>query len=142
MIGGARETVLVMPQSFMNRSGDALRSLAPQAVAEDLVVVYDDVDLPVGGVRVRKTGGSGGHRGVSSVIDHFGRDFVRVRVGVGRPAEDQDTAEYVLEPMDATAREQLAGGVDRAAEAVRAVLSDGADFAMNRFNGAQASVES
>ncbi len=139
---GADCVRLVLPQSYMNRSGSALRELGADAAAEDLLVVFDDVDLPEGSVRVRKSGGAGGHRGVASVVEHFGRDFIRVRVGVGRPSEGEDTADYVLQPLTPQARAGLADGIDRAAAAVLCALTEGADVAMNRFNGAPASAES
>ena len=137
--GGVR---LVLPQTYMNRSGEVLEDMSADGGEDDLVVVYDDVDLPVGLLRIRKDGGSGGHRGVASVIEHCGTRFVRVRVGVGRPAEHQDTAEYVLAPLSEHDREQLAGGIGRAVAAVGCILANGVDVAMNRFNGAPAAVGS
>jgi PTH1 family peptidyl-tRNA hydrolase len=129
------EVRLLLPQTYMNRSGSALMSMSDPPHADDLVVVYDDVDLPVGAVRIRLSGGSGGHRGVLSLIDEYGPEFVRVRIGVGRPPEGTDTADYVLAPMSQDERDEQESGVIRGAEAVECIISDGVDAAMCRFNG-------
>ena len=129
------EVRLVLPQTYMNRSGEALEHLVTAPAGENLVVVYDDVDLPVGSMRIRLGGGPGGHRGVASVIERCDADFVRLRIGVGRPPEGQDTADFVLEPLVGDERKQLLGGVERGVDAVECILADGLDIAMNRFNG-------
>ncbi len=126
---------LVLPQGFMNRSGNVLRDLVDDASGEDFVAVYDDVDLPVGALRVRGRGGSGGHRGVASIIEECGADFIRVRVGVGRPPENSDTADYVLADLSEGELEELVPAVERAADAVECVLEAGLVKAMNHFNG-------
>ena len=136
-VGGQRVT-LVQPQTFMNRSGAALASLDP-APTDTLVAVYDDLDLPVGRLRVRAGGGSGGHRGVLSLTEHFGPDFFRIRIGIGRPV-DQAVADYVLAPPSAAEHAALAPTLERAADAVECLLAEGPTAAMNRFNG-QAAVE-
>ena len=110
----------------MNNSGTALAGHDP----EDLIVVHDDLDLPEGDVRVKVGGGAGGHNGLRSVIGHLGPDFVRVRVGVGRPPPGMGVTDYVLGKMNSTVRDT----VPRAADAVEAVIEDGPEAAMNRFN--------
>jgi PTH1 family peptidyl-tRNA hydrolase len=110
----------------MNNSGVALAGQK----AKDLVVIHDDLDLPPGDVRVKVGGGAGGHNGLRSMIQHLGPDFVRVRVGIGRPPVGVGTTDYVLSRMDAAVRD----AVPRAAEAVEAVVEDGPEAAMNRFN--------
>jgi peptidyl-tRNA hydrolase, PTH1 family len=132
------EIELVLPQTYMNRSGSALSGLVESPVGENLVVVYDDVDLPVGALRIRRGGGAGGHRGVESIIETCGPSFVRVRVGVGRPPQGVETADYVLAEISSDQREPLADAAERAADAVVCVLADGVQVAMNRFNGMQA----
>ena len=110
----------------MNNSGSALAGYG----TEGLILVHDDVDLPPGDVRVKVGGGAGGHNGLRSVIQHLGPDFVRVRVGIGRPPVGVGVTDYVLGKMDAVVRE----AIPRAADAVEAVVEEGPEAAMNRFN--------
>ena len=97
---------------------------------QDLVVIHDDLDLPEGDVRVKVGGGAGGHNGLRSIIGQLGNDFVRVRIGVGRPPEGMTVTNYVLGKMNATVRD----AVPLAADAVEAVVGLGPEAAMNRFN--------
>ena len=136
---GGVPVALLAPQTFMNRSGpavaEALVGLEVASPAEDLLLVFDDVDLPFGRLRLRPGGGAGGHRGVESVIEALARrDFPRLRFGVGRPGEDLGTVEHVLEPFSASERRQLPDHVKRASRAIAAVLHDGVAEAMNEFN--------
>ncbi len=133
---------LLLPQTFMNRSGTVLAGMFAEAAGENLVVAYDDVDLPIGSVRIRQRGGSGGHRGVASVIEACGVEFARVRVGVGRPPEGIETSVYVLSRMEQEDREALAVGVVRGVDAVECILKDGVAAAMNRFNGSPSALPS
>jgi peptidyl-tRNA hydrolase, PTH1 family len=123
---GFQDVTLLKPTTFMNNSGAAL----VEYKADDLIVVHDDLDLPEGDVRVKVGGGAGGHNGLRSVIGHLGPDFVRVRVGVGRPPPGMGVTDYVLGKMDAAVRD----AVPRATDAVEAVVEDGLEAAMNRFN--------
>jgi PTH1 family peptidyl-tRNA hydrolase len=123
---GFEEVTLLKPTTFMNNSGTALADYNP----EDLIVVHDDLDLPEGDVRVKVGGGAGGHTGLRSLIQRLGPDFVRVRVGIGRPPAGTGVTDYVLSKMDATIRD----AVPRAADAVEAIIEDGPEAAMNRFN--------
>lgn len=125
---------LIQPQMYMNRSGEALTQLAPPACAEALVVIHDDLDLDCAAVRVKQGGGTGGHRGLESLRTCFGPDFVRVRVGIGRPLDRTQVIDYVLSPFDATQTNLMDAAVTRAADAVEVVLREGASAAMNRFN--------
>lgn len=96
---GREDLILAMPQTFMNLSGVAVKSLLKKfkAKPEDLLVVCDDLDLGLGRIKIRQNGSSGGHRGLSSIIEHLGtQDFNRLRIGIGRPKKAQDAAEYVL----------------------------------------------
>lgn len=131
-IAGKR-AALVEPQTFMNRSGEALAILGADP-EDSLVVVNDDIDLELGQVRVRAAGGSAGHRGVASVIEHFGQSFTRVRVGVGRPPAGVDAAAYVLMPMMEQERAAVYSAAELAADAVECLVADGVEAAMNRFN--------
>jgi peptidyl-tRNA hydrolase, PTH1 family len=124
---GLQDVTLLKPTTFMNNSGSAL---AGHNRAEDLIVVHDDLDLPEGDVRVKVGGGAGGHNGLRSVIGRYGPDFIRVRVGVGRPPPGMGVTDYVLGKMNSAVRD----AVPRAADAVEAVAADGPEAAMNRFN--------
>ena len=123
---GLKNVTLLKPQTFMNDSGAALAGYKP----EQLVVVHDDLDLPMGDVRVKVGGGAGGHNGLRSIIQHLGADFVRVRVGIGRPPGGMTVTDYVLGRMDVAIRDAVPG----AADAVEAVVEHGPEVAMNRFN--------
>ncbi|MDX2171365.1 MAG: aminoacyl-tRNA hydrolase [Deltaproteobacteria bacterium] len=129
-----RPVLLVQPQRYMNRSGEALASL-PDPATDGMIAIFDDLDLPIGRLRVRSGGGSGGHRGVQSLLEHWGAEFVRVRVGIGRPAPGQRVDDYVLTPPDEKESAALTAALERAADAVECVLGDGLIAAMNRFNG-------
>jgi len=128
-----RPVRLAEPRTFMNRSGEALARLALDA-DDALLVVYDDLDLPAGQLRVRRRGGSAGHRGVASIATHFGDEFARVRVGIGRPPNGHDPAEFVLTPLSASELAEISLTVERAGDAVECVVREGADAAMGRFN--------
>jgi PTH1 family peptidyl-tRNA hydrolase len=123
---GVQEVTLLKPTTFMNNSGSALVGHG----AEDLIVVHDDLDLPDGDVRVKVGGGAGGHNGLRSITQRLGADFVRVRVGIGRPPPGMSTTDYVLGKMDSAVRD----AIPRAADAVEAVVEEGPEAAMNRFN--------
>ncbi len=128
---------VLKPQTYMNLSGEsvaeAVRYLPLEA--EDVVVVYDEMDLPRGRLRIRKAGGSGGHRGLESVIEHLGtKGFPRIRLGVGRPPSGWRTPGFLLGRLGKEDREQLQATVDRATDAVETLLERGIDEAMNRFN--------
>lgn len=135
---GDDELVLAKPQTFMNVSGKSVRRLleAYDVPVEEAVVVHDDLDLPEGVVRAKKGGGHGGHNGLRSLVEALGSgDFLRVRVGIGRPPGRQDPADFVLEPMkkDAVAR-MSETAVPDAAQCVLHVLERGVDAAMREHN--------
>jgi peptidyl-tRNA hydrolase, PTH1 family len=134
---GGQAAMLAKPQSFMNRSGQPVASLKGyfKAETEDIVVVHDDVDLPFGRVKVKIGGGHGGHNGLRDLAAKLGGNgFVRVRFGVSRPPPGWDTADYVLGRFTETETASLDDAIDRAADAVEAVLRDGPKDAMNSFN--------
>ena len=129
--------VLAKPRTFVNLSGEAVAYLLaryrvrPQA----LMVVYDDMELPLGALRLRPRGGAGGHNGIRSIIESLGtQDFPRLRVGIGQPETGGDRVAHVLGEMGAEERATADEAAERAAQAVTTVLSDGIDAAMNRFN--------
>ena len=130
------ELVLLKPSTFMNLSGLAVAGFARKAgiAPEEVLVISDDLDLPVGRLRLRTGGSDGGHNGLKSVIAELGSpSFRRLRIGVGRP-EKSGTADYVLSKFDGAEAERFNLSLDAAAEAVRAALTGGMSRAMNKFN--------
>lgn len=132
------EVLLMKPQVYMNRSGESVAAAVGElGIPMDRVVVtFDDADLPLGLLRVRRGGGSGGHRGIASIIETTGtNEFIRVRLGIGRPpAGAPDLASYVLSPIPASAEGIVGPLVARAADAITCVTKEGADAAMRTFN--------
>jgi len=128
------QTMLIAPQLYMNRSGPALADLTPQVTGSELIVIHDDLDLEFGCVRVKRGGGTAGHRGLESIAECYGPEFTRVRVGIGRPDRGEEVVDYVLSPFSAAQREGLDATIQRAADAVECVLRDGVERAMNCFN--------
>ena len=129
--------LLVKPQTFMNLSGNSVREAAKfyKTPSTDIVVIHDDLDLPAGRLRIRERGGSGGHRGIESMLSQLGADdFVRVRFGVGRPPEGWESADYVLGRFAPDEQALIKEAIDKAADAVEAILKEGTAPAMNRFN--------
>ena len=132
-----RRVVLAQPQTFMNDSGRAVVPLARfyRVPPHRLLVVYDDLDLPSGAVRMRPEGGSGGHRGVRSIIEQLGEQgFPRLRIGIGRPPGRMDPADYVLRDFSAEEALQLDETLERAVAAIETWLVQGIDMAMSRHN--------
>jgi PTH1 family peptidyl-tRNA hydrolase len=131
---------LLAPETFMNRSGEAVAAaLAALPVADpaaDLLVVFDDADLPLGRLRLRARGSSGGHNGLADVLARLASDAVpRLRFGIGRPAGPVDTVDFVLAPFVPEEETLLTEALPRAADAVACFLGEGIAPAMNRFNG-------
>jgi PTH1 family peptidyl-tRNA hydrolase len=136
---GVDEVLLGKPQTFMNESGRSVGAILryTAATVADLIVVHDDLDLPLGTVRVKPGGGHGGHNGLRSIIEHLGTPgFIRIRVGIGRPPADRDAADYVLSPFLPEERQGVLDAVAQAAGATRAVIIQGLTKAMNEFNKA------
>ncbi len=134
---GGQDTLLAKPQTFMNESGRSVGAILryTTATTADLIVVHDELDLPLGSVRIKIGGGHGGHNGLRSIVDHVGSsEFVRIRVGIGRPPAGRDAADYVLSPFLPAEKEAAEKAVERAAEAVTAIIVEGPDRAMTGFN--------
>lgn len=128
---------LAKPHTFMNRSGRTVGRLlrAHDIPLERMLVIYDDLDLPLGRLRLRPEGGSGGHRGMRSIGQMLGNQaFARLRVGIGRPPGQVDPADYVLQPFDQEDLPLVATVVERAAEAVVCWLAEGTAAAMDKYN--------
>jgi len=127
------------PQTSMNRSGEsvseAVAALSIDDFGRDLLIVLDDMDLPFGRLRIRPRGGAGGHRGLSDILQRLeSRDVPRLRFGVGRPPEDAEAVDHVLQRFSAEEARRLPEHLERASRAVAAVLREGVSVAMNRFN--------
>jgi PTH1 family peptidyl-tRNA hydrolase len=134
---GPERVVLAKPKSYMNESGGPVASLRDffKVPAEQIVVVYDELDLPFATLRLKLSGGDNGHNGLKSITKSLGtRDYHRVRFGIGRPPGRQDPADYVLSDFSPVERRELPFLLDRAADAVEALLRDGLPAAQNTFH--------
>jgi peptidyl-tRNA hydrolase, PTH1 family len=134
----ARDVVLVEPRTFMNNSGEAVAAVMTfyRIVPEDVLVVVDEVQLPLGKLRLRRSGSAGGHNGLKSVIAHVGDQFPRLRIGVGRGDIEWDLADHVLSRFAPAERPAIDAALVRAADAVETFVEAGVEAAMNRFNAA------
>jgi PTH1 family peptidyl-tRNA hydrolase len=131
------DLLLAKPQTFMNLSGGAVSRVSRsfEVSPEDILVVYDDLDLPLGRLRLRPEGGSGGHRGMRSIIDQLGtRSFARLRVGIDRPPGQVNPADYVLEAFTGDEEAIVAEAIRQAVAAIECCLEEGLVVAMDRFN--------
>ncbi len=132
-----KRAVLAKPQTWMNESGRAVASLARfyKTDQQRLLVVYDDLDLPLGAIRLRAEGGSSGHKGMKSIIEKLGtQGFPRLRVGIGRPPGRMDPIDYVLQPFGRDEAELIQASYRQAADAIEFFLTEGLAAAMNKFN--------
>lgn len=139
-IDGQR-VALALPQTYMNNSGDSVRLLVKRYGIEDperLLVVHDELDLPVGRLKLKRGGGLAGNNGLRSIKAHLGTDaFARVRIGIGKPPSTRQGADHVLRAPSKAERTELDVVVQEAADAVEMVVRDGFDAAMNRYNAAR-----
>lgn len=136
VVAGER-VILAMPQTFMNLSGESIRAIMDfyKCTPEDLIVVYDDIDLEAGRLRIRQKGSAGGHNGMKNIILHTGsQDFARVRVGVGKKPDNMDLADYVLSRFGRDDLPVIRQACSEACDALDVILSEGTVAAMNRFN--------
>jgi len=132
----SQPVILIKPLTFMNRSGEAVKKVADffHLGMEDLVVVHDDLDLPFGRLRYKRRGGDGGHQGIRSIIERTGGDnFLRLKVGIGRPPQGVDSAKYVLEVFDKIEQSHLDQILTQGAESLKLMLLEGLEKAMNQF---------
>lgn len=133
----AERTLLAAPQTYMNLSGRSVRQILDfyKTSRTDLLVVCDDLNLPVGRLRLRRSGSAGGQKGLQSIIDHLGgEDFARLRIGIGRPPDRMDASAYVLQRFAASERDAIQAAVIDAANAAELWATLGPDAAMNRVN--------
>ena len=132
----SQQVILIKPMTFMNRSGEAARRVADffHLTIADLIVLHDDLDLPFGRLRFKQRGGDGGHQGVRSIIEKMGgNNFLRLKIGIGRPPQGMDPADYVLGVFDKNEQSQLDQILSEAAEAVKVMFLEGLEKAMNQF---------
>lgn len=133
-----QKVMLVKPQTFMNLSGESVGALInffKIDTATELIVVYDDISLEPGNIRIRKKGSAGGHNGMKSIIAHVQTmEFLRVRVGIGEKPEKYDLADYVLGKFSKGEEESVAIGIDNAVGAIELIVSDKTEMAMNQYN--------
>lgn len=131
------KVMLVMPQTYMNLSGEAVGEIMRYYKAEpsDLIITYDDIDLDVGKLRIRAKGSAGGHNGMKSIIAHVGsEEFDRVRVGIGHKPPEFDLADYVLSRFGKDELPLIRDAVDKAADAMEVIIRSGIEAAMNMYN--------
>ena len=134
---GTEDLILAKPQTFMNSSGVAVAALVSRygIPLEDLYVIYDDLDLDLGMLRVRRSGSAGGHKGMKSIIGSLGSPaFPRVRIGIGQPPQNMEVIDYVLSGFSAQERKQIDETQQIAVEALQVMILEGIDSAMNKFN--------
>lgn len=134
---GDHKIVLAKPQTYMNSSGDSVGPLANFYKVEPphVMVIYDEIDLPFGTVRIREKGGSGGHNGMKSIINHLGNEFPRIRLGIGRPPGKMPVHAYVLQNFNQQEYETVREMLDTAVRAVETYIQDGVSLAMSKHNG-------
>lgn len=134
-----KKVLLVKPQTYMNLSGESIREVLDfykVDAEEEFLVIYDDISLKPGQLRIRKKGSAGGHNGIKNIIQHLGtQEFPRIKVGVGEKPEGYDLADYVLGRFSGEDEKQMLEAYDRAVLAAVKILTDGPDRAMNDFNG-------
>ena len=137
------KAVLAKPQTYMNRSGQSVSRLIRKfdINPDDLIIIHDDLDLPLGTIRIRRSGGSGGHKGIDSIISYLeSQDFLRLRIGIGRPTtplaeiSENDIIAFVLSDFTPEEKQVITQVIPRASEAILCLLTEGLAAAMNKFN--------
>jgi len=134
---GGEKVVLAQPQTFMNLSGESVRELVDfyKVSNEEIIVIYDDISLEVGQLRLRSKGSAGGHNGIKNIISHLGtEEFARIKIGVGDKPEDWDLADYVLSRFPKEEEPVIREALKRSSEAVKSIITDGMESAMNIYN--------
>lgn len=135
---GTAPVILLKPMTYMNLSGEAVAAFAHYYKIDpgrELVVIYDDISLEPGQIRIRKKGSAGGHNGMKNIISELGTDqFARIRIGIGEKPPQWDLADYVLAPFSSPEREKIDGAIEDAADALQMILEGDIDGAMNHYN--------
>lgn len=131
------KVILLKPQTFMNLSGESVKEILQfyKTDIEQIILIYDDIDIESGVIKIRKTGGPGTHNGMKSVVHEINtQNFKRVRIGIGMPEDKEDLIEYVIGAIPEEDKEPLEKGIELAKEAVVEIIKNGIDIAMNKFN--------
>jgi PTH1 family peptidyl-tRNA hydrolase len=131
------KVILAKPHTYMNLSGEAVNAITRfyKIAPKDIIVIHDDIDIEFGHLKIKTKGGSGGHRGIDSIITHLKEDkFVRVRVGVGRPPSDRDPSDFVLTQFNEKEKKDLKGEITQAQKCTETILKQGPEAAMNIFH--------
>ena len=134
---GGKGVLLIKPQTYMNNSGEAIADAARfyKIPPEKIIVIFDDISLEPGRLRIRRKGSSGGHNGIKSIIEHIGENFPRIKIGIGdRENKEYDLADYVLSKLTPAEKNALASGFDKVFSAVELILNDEIDKAMSLYN--------
>lgn len=134
---GAEKVILLKPLTYMNLSGESMIQALQfyKLQPEDILVIYDDLDTPVGDLRLRMKGSAGGHNGIKSIVQHLGtEEFNRIRIGIGRPQQGKKVVDYVLEPFFKEEEERIKAAVKKSADAARAWLTESFVQVMNKYN--------
>lgn len=132
-----KKVILLKPQTYMNLSGQSIKPFIDfyKIPLENVLVVYDDMDVEIGSIKLRKKGGPGTHNGAKSVVHELvSEDFPRIRVGIGKPVDEYDAIDYVIGKLEDETYTKLEEGIHKAAKAVEEYLKNGIDMAMNKFN--------
>jgi PTH1 family peptidyl-tRNA hydrolase len=132
-----KKLLLLKPDTYMNRSGEALSDIVEffKIPTKDIIVVYDEMDLPLGNIKVKVGGGSAGHKGIRSIINSLGSsEFIRVRVGIGKPVQRSEAIDHVLSEFEKEEKKLVNDAINRAQDAVLEIALRGAESAMNKFN--------
>lgn len=132
-----QKVILVKPQTYMNSSGNCVKEFVDfyKIEKENILIIYDDMDIEPGTIKIRKKGSSGGHNGMKSIIEMLGtEEFPRIRVGIGRPSHEDDKINYVIGEIPEDEIKTLEEGVEKAKESTIEILKNGLDAAMNKFN--------
>ena len=132
-----KKVILLKPQTYMNLSGESIKEIVDfyNIKPEEIIVIYDDIDIEKGKIKIRKKGGPGSHNGMKSVIQELNStEFGRIRVGIGKPQFKNDMINYVIGSIPKEEQEILQQGVKKAVEAIEEILKNGIDIAMNKFN--------
>ena len=132
-----KKIILLKPQTYMNLSGISVKEVMDfyKIDKENILIIYDDMDIKPGNIKIRKKGGAGGHNGIKSIIENIGtEEFARIRIGIGRPTPEEDKINYVIGTVSEEERKKLEEGILKATNALVEILKNGIDSAMNKFN--------
>ena len=137
------KVIIAKPHTFMNLSGEAVSAIANyyNIASEDIIVIHDDVDIKFGQLKIKKHGGSAGHRGIESIINYLKEDnFLRIRVGIGKPPDNIEPSDFVLQKFSSKEQNELKEVIDNIQDCIEVILTQGPEAAMNRFHSSSQTV--